>query len=185
MPHGGARRAHCARRHPDAGVPRSRHGGDQRRYRHDRGRSRHPDKGEAVVQARASVLINCPVEMAFTFIADTASDRAWRSHLDSSRGRATAVGDRFTQTYSYQGTSKSVELEVSEFEPPERLGYTVSKPARAGGALRGPGAGRGGQAADRRPRSAQAGARTDMNGTRMQAVRRARELHHLHRAFDR
>ncbi len=83
------------------------------------------------MQARASVLINCPVEMAFTFIADTANDRAWRSHLGSSRGRATAVGDRITQTYSYQGTSKSVELEVSEFEPPERLGYTISKPVRA------------------------------------------------------
>lgn len=83
------------------------------------------------MQARASVLINCPVETAFAFIADSANDRAWRSHLASSHGHATAVGDRITQTYSYQGKSKSVELEVSEFEPPERLGYTIHEPARA------------------------------------------------------
>lgn len=83
------------------------------------------------MQARASVLINCSVEKTFAFIADTANDRAWRSYLDSSRGRVTAVGDRVTQTYSYQGKSKSVELEVSEFEPPERLGYTIHEPARA------------------------------------------------------
>ncbi len=83
------------------------------------------------MQARASVLIDCPVETAFAFIADTANDRAWRSHLDSSRGRATAVGDRISQTYSYQGKGKSVELEVSEFEPPERLGYVIHEPARA------------------------------------------------------
>lgn len=83
------------------------------------------------MQARASVLINCPVETVFAFISDPANDRAWRSYLDSSHGRATAVGDRITQTYSYQGKSKSVELEVSEFEPPERLGYVIHEPARA------------------------------------------------------
>lgn len=83
------------------------------------------------MQARASVHIDCPVETAFAFIADTANDRAWRSHLDGSHGHVTAVGDRVTQTYSYQGTNRSVELEVSEYQPPERLGYTMSEPARA------------------------------------------------------
>ncbi len=83
------------------------------------------------MQARASVLVACSPQTAFAFIADTANDHRWRSHLVSSRGHATAVGDRITQTYSAEGRSGTVELEVSEYAPPERLGYVMHKPARA------------------------------------------------------
>ena len=83
------------------------------------------------MQARASVLIACAPEVAFAFIADTANDRTWRSHLVSSSGRATAVGDRIVQTYSAEGRSAAIELEVSEYSPPERLSYVMHKPARA------------------------------------------------------
>lgn len=84
-----------------------------------------------MMQTRASVLIACMPAAAFAFIADAANDRRWRSHLVSSHGRATAVGDRITQTYSAEGKTAAIELEVTEFAPPERLGYTMHKPARA------------------------------------------------------
>lgn len=83
------------------------------------------------MQARASVLIACTPGAAFAFIADAANDRAWRSHLVSSHGRATAVGDRITQNYAAEGKTASIELEVAEFDPPERLSYVMHKPARA------------------------------------------------------
>ncbi len=83
------------------------------------------------MQTRASVLIECMPKTAFDFVANAANDHQWRSHLASSHGHATAVGDRITQTYSYQGKSQTIELEVAEFEPPERLSYVIHKPARA------------------------------------------------------
>lgn len=83
------------------------------------------------MQARASVLIECMPQTAFDFVANPANDHKWRSHLASSRGHVAAAGDRVTQTYTYQGKSQTIELEVSEYEAPERLSYTIHKPARA------------------------------------------------------
>lgn len=82
------------------------------------------------MQSRASVLISRTPDAVFDFIADTANDRTWRTHLTASHGQATAVGDRITQTYSYEGKTQTIELEVSEFERPERLSYLLRKPAR-------------------------------------------------------
>jgi hypothetical protein len=84
-----------------------------------------------MMQARASILINCTPEAAFDFVANTANDRLWRTYLTASHGRATAVGDRISQTYSARGQTKTIELEVSEHERPERLGYLMREPARA------------------------------------------------------
>ena len=83
------------------------------------------------MQTRASVLIDTTPAAAFAFIADVANDRTWRSHLVSSHGRAGAVGDRITQSYSAEGKTATIELEVAEYAPPERLGYVMHKPARA------------------------------------------------------
>ena len=83
------------------------------------------------MQTRASTLIMRPADVVFGFIAETANDRRWQSYLTASRGRATAPGDRIFQTYSYQGKSKTVELEVAEYQPPERLTYAIREPARA------------------------------------------------------
>lgn len=83
------------------------------------------------MQARSSVLIARPAEEIFAFITDPANDRTWRSHLVSSRGRVGAPGDRVTQTYSYEGHSKTVEITVSEFDPPHRLTFLLTEPARA------------------------------------------------------
>ena len=83
------------------------------------------------MQARTSILIARPADEAFAFIADTSNDRRWRSHLTTSHGRATAVGDRVTQTYLVRGKTKTIELEVSGFQPPERLTYVMREPVRA------------------------------------------------------
>ncbi len=83
------------------------------------------------MQARSSVLVELPVDEVFAFVADPANDRRWRSHLVSSRGSVTAVGDRVTQTYAQNGRSKTVELTVAEYEPPGRLTFALTEPARA------------------------------------------------------
>ncbi|MDO8881103.1 MAG: SRPBCC family protein [Coriobacteriia bacterium] len=83
------------------------------------------------MNARASILIKREPAEVFAFIADPANDRVWRSHLTSSRGQVTGVGDRVTQVYSAQGKTKTVELEVTEYQPPERLSYRMHGPIRA------------------------------------------------------
>jgi uncharacterized protein YndB with AHSA1/START domain len=83
------------------------------------------------MQARASSLVARLPGEVFAFIADPANDRLWRSHLTSARGQVAAVGDRVSQTFSAQGQTKVVELEVTEFKPPERLTYRTLGPVRA------------------------------------------------------
>ena len=83
------------------------------------------------MQTRASILIKRRPDDIFSFIADPANDHLWRSHLIASRGHVTGVGDRVSQTYSAQAVSKTIDLEVSEFQPPERLAYRMREPVRA------------------------------------------------------
>ena len=84
-----------------------------------------------MISARASVLIARPREEVFAFLADPANDRLWRSHLTASHGTVSRSGDRVTQTYAFGGRSATIELEVSEYAPPERLAFRLSKPYRA------------------------------------------------------
>ncbi|MBF4509743.1 MAG: SRPBCC family protein [Aeromicrobium sp.] len=84
-----------------------------------------------MISARASVLIARPREEVFSFITDPANDRLWRSHLTASRGTVAGTGDRVTQTYSFGGRSATIELEVSEYAPPERFALRLSNPYRA------------------------------------------------------
>lgn len=84
------------------------------------------------MQARSSTRVAVSPEAVFAFIADPANDRLWRSHLTASRGSVGGVGDRVTQTFSAQAGSKTVELEVTEYNPPERITYRMSGgPVRA------------------------------------------------------
>jgi uncharacterized protein YndB with AHSA1/START domain len=83
------------------------------------------------MQGRSSIVIAVPPEVVFRFISDPANDRLWRSHLLASHGTAQGIGGRVTQTYSYQGRTQTVELEVSEYEPPTRLTYRLTGPFRA------------------------------------------------------
>jgi len=83
------------------------------------------------MQARSSVLIPRSAEEVFAFISDPANDRRWRSHLVASHGRIAAPGDRVSQTYTYEGRSKTVEATVSEIDPPNRLTFALTAPAKA------------------------------------------------------
>jgi carbon monoxide dehydrogenase subunit G len=82
------------------------------------------------MQARGSILINRPPETAFAFVASPSHDAVWRSHLIASSGKVTGVGDAVAQTYSYEGRTQAVNLEVSEFEPPGRLAFVMHEPVR-------------------------------------------------------
>jgi len=83
------------------------------------------------MQGRSSIAIAVPPEVVFRFISDPANDRVWRSHLLASHGSVHGVGDHVTQTYSYQGRTQTVDLEVSEYEPPARLSYRLTGRFRA------------------------------------------------------
>lgn len=82
------------------------------------------------MQVRASTIVPCTPEEAFAFVSDPANDARWRSHLVMSRGTVSGVGDHVVQTYSYEGRTKQVTMEVSEYQPPERLSYLLTEPAR-------------------------------------------------------
>ncbi|MDP2300686.1 MAG: SRPBCC family protein [Actinomycetota bacterium] len=83
------------------------------------------------MNARASILIKREPAEVFALVADPANDRLWRSHLTSSRGQVTGVGDRVMQVYSAQGKTKTVELEVTDSRPPERHSSRMQGPVRA------------------------------------------------------
>ena len=82
------------------------------------------------MQVRGSAVIQCSADEAFRFVANPANDPKWRSHIVSSRGSVQAVGDTVMQTYAYGGKSRSVVLEVSEYDPPERLAYVMNDQVR-------------------------------------------------------
>jgi len=83
------------------------------------------------MQGRSSIVIAVPPEVVFRFISDPANDRLWRSHLLASHGTVQGTGGRVTQTYSYQGRTQTVDLEVSEYEPPTRLSFRTTGRFRA------------------------------------------------------
>jgi carbon monoxide dehydrogenase subunit G len=69
----------------------------------------------------------------FSYIADPGNDLSWRSYLTASRAAPgeLAVGSIVHQRYSYQGRSVDAELEVTEYAPPEHLGFRLQGKIRA------------------------------------------------------
>lgn len=82
------------------------------------------------MQVRVSTMVPCSPEQAFAFVSNPANDTRWRSHLVASHGSANGVGDHVFQTYSYEGHTKQVTMEVAEYQPPERLTYLLTEPTR-------------------------------------------------------
>lgn len=82
------------------------------------------------MQARGSTVVDASADRAFEFVADPANDTRWRSYVVASHGRVHGLGDTISQTYSYQGRTQQVTMEVSEYEPPSRLGFLIREPAR-------------------------------------------------------
>jgi carbon monoxide dehydrogenase subunit G len=76
------------------------------------------------MRARGSVLIAREPAEVFAFVSDPSNDQSWRSYLVASHAvdAELAVGSIIRQSYSYQGQSAEVELEVTDFAPPEHLG---------------------------------------------------------------
>lgn len=82
------------------------------------------------MRIRESVLIDRLSTDVFSFVSDPSRDTSWRSYLLTSYvegGGRLAQGARVHQTYSYQGKTAEVVMEVTEFVPPERIGFRLSK----------------------------------------------------------
>ncbi len=89
------------------------------------------------MRARASVHIEREPEAVFARIADFATHAQWRPEVASSQvlgevGR----GARVIQHVSAAGHGATVEVEITEFEPPERLSFRYRGTPRARGGFR-------------------------------------------------
>lgn len=85
------------------------------------------------MRARGSIVIEREPADVFAYVTDPAKDLSWRSFLVTSHGPAPlAAGSMVRQTYSYQGHTVNVELEVTAYEPPDRIELKAhgSVPAR-------------------------------------------------------
>ncbi|MDO8950482.1 MAG: SRPBCC family protein [Actinomycetota bacterium] len=85
------------------------------------------------MRARGSIVIAREPEAVFQFVSDPAKDTSWRSFVTASHASdgAVAVGSRVRQTYSYQGRTADLEVEVTEYAPPERIGFRTHGQLRA------------------------------------------------------
>lgn len=84
------------------------------------------------MRARGSIVIAREPADVFRYISDPAKDTSWRSYVTSVHAAGPmAVGARFRQIYSYEGRIIDLELEVTEFAPPERIGFRAHGQVRA------------------------------------------------------
>jgi len=69
----------------------------------------------------------------FRFVSDPSKDTSWRNYVIASHTAdgAVTVGTRVRQTYSYQGRTQDIELEVTEYAPPERIAFRTHGQVRA------------------------------------------------------
>jgi carbon monoxide dehydrogenase subunit G len=85
------------------------------------------------MRVRGSVVIDREPSEVFRFVSDPTKDLSWRSHLvaSSSADAELAAGSIIRQTYTYQGHTVEAELEVSEYAPPESIGFRLRGQIRA------------------------------------------------------
>jgi carbon monoxide dehydrogenase subunit G len=85
------------------------------------------------MRVRGSVVIDREPSEVFRFVSDPTKDLSWRSHLvaSSSADAELAAGSIIRQTYTYQGHTVEAELEVSEYAPPETIGFRLRGQIRA------------------------------------------------------
>ncbi|MDO8916286.1 MAG: SRPBCC family protein [Coriobacteriia bacterium] len=76
------------------------------------------------MRARGSVVIAREPADVFAYVSDPSNDLSWRSYLVASHAvdAELTVGSIIRQTYSYQGRSVDVDLEVTDYAPPEHIG---------------------------------------------------------------
>jgi carbon monoxide dehydrogenase subunit G len=74
------------------------------------------------MRAGGSIVIEREPAEVFAYVTDPARDLSWRSFLTASHGSTPlAAGSLVRQSYSYQGHTVNVELEVTAYEPPDRI----------------------------------------------------------------
>lgn len=84
------------------------------------------------MRARGSIVIAREPADVFRFVSDPAKDTSWRSYVTAAHATGPmAVGARSRQTYSYQGRITDLELEVTEYAPPERISFRTHGQVRA------------------------------------------------------
>jgi carbon monoxide dehydrogenase subunit G len=89
------------------------------------------------VRARASIHIEREPSVVFERLADFASHSSWRSEVVSTQLMGDIErGARVVQRVSLQGRGGVVELEITEFVPPERISFRARGAPRGRGGFR-------------------------------------------------
>ena len=84
------------------------------------------------MRARGSIVIAREPGDVFGFVSDPARDTSWRSYVTAAHAAGPmVVGARARQTYSYEGRVVDLELEVTEYAPPERISFRTHGQVRA------------------------------------------------------
>lgn len=88
------------------------------------------------MRIRQSVYIQRRPEDVFRFVSDPSNDRLWRSELVSVQpvgAVRSGLGTHLHQTVTYQGKTAEANVEVTEFDPPRRIGFRLHGGTRAHG----------------------------------------------------
>lgn len=85
------------------------------------------------MRARGSIEITREPAHVFRLVSDPSKDMSWRSYVSASHGTGEVLGQgsRLRQTYSYEGRTQELEVEVTEYVPPERIGFRTHGQLRA------------------------------------------------------
>src|SRR5947209_1543217 len=87
-------------------------------------------------QASSEILIKCPREELYAFLADPENDPKWRSGvLDLKRVSGSGIGARYTQGVQGPGGRRiPADIEITELTPDESIAFqTVTGPVRPRG----------------------------------------------------
>lgn len=79
------------------------------------------------MNASATVVVDRPIEDVFAYVSDVENMDDWVAGVGDTRlveGDGSGVGDRYESTYTYRGETTDMDVEVTAFDPPNRLGIT-------------------------------------------------------------
>ena len=87
-------------------------------------------------RASSEILIRCPRDEVFAFLADPENDLQWRSGvLDLKRVSGTGIGARYSQSVKGPGGRRiPADIEITELTPGEAIAFqTITGPVRPRG----------------------------------------------------
>ncbi len=80
------------------------------------------------MKASASTTIDRPIDDVFAYVSDVENTSEWVAGVGDTTlvdGDGTGVGDRYESEYTYGGNTSDMDFEITDYDPPRRLGMTA------------------------------------------------------------